>query len=71
MHEPLTYRDGRPTEESLPAAVGIGGDRTFGPNYRITDGRAHHVNDAPGEAGLPAVWVDGVWRLAGSGDNDA
>lgn len=53
----------RPTEEWLLAQVGIGGDRVLGPNYRVSGGRAHHVNEAPGGPGLPAVWADGHWRL--------
>lgn len=55
----------RPTEAQLLAQVGIGPDRTFGPNYTIRDGRAHHVNETPGDPGDPAVLGDdGRWRLA-------
>lgn len=51
------------SEEWLLAQVGINPDRSFGPNYRIVDGRAHHVNERPGESGVAAVFVDGKWRL--------
>lgn len=51
--------------EWMLAQVGINPDRTFGPNYIVRDGRAHHVNERPGGPGLPAVFVDGHWQLGG------
>lgn len=55
----------RPTQEWLLRQIGLGPGRELGPNWRVVDGLAHHVNDRPTDPGLPVVLGDdGMWRLA-------